>query len=46
MKKGSAFNFPVGTDYDAVAKKLNEHYADKLRSAAGCFEPQNTKPGR
>jgi hypothetical protein len=36
-KKGSAFNFPVGTDYDSIAAKLNAHYADKLRSPVGWY---------
>jgi len=36
-KKGSAFNFPIGTSEDGAAQKLNAHYADKLRSPAGWY---------
>lgn len=36
-KKGSAFNFPVGTSVDAVVVALNAHYADKLRSPVGWY---------
>jgi len=36
-KKGSAHNFPFGTSLDDVAKSLNAHYADKLRSPVGWY---------